>query len=81
VRFTTGDAVHTLNAGKRITQIAYHPLQHLRFFGARQVGEKLFDFLQRTHGMIPISRFALAGRNLLYHSLNYPVTQALLDRA
>jgi hypothetical protein len=49
----------------RVAQIAYHPPEQLSVFSARHTGEQVFDVLQRTHGISPISRVFMAGKDIL----------------
>jgi hypothetical protein len=50
------DIWDTLNAGKRLAQIADNPLEYLRFFRTGQGGQEVLNFLQRMHDAVSIPR-------------------------
>ena len=53
-RLSPTDVGSTLNAGKRLAEIADDPLEHLRFFCTGEGSQELLNLLQRMHGPISL---------------------------
>jgi hypothetical protein len=53
-RLTPTNVRGTLNAGKRLAEIADDPLEHLRFFCTGEGSQELLNLVQRMHGPISL---------------------------